>query len=231
MSTSYTHIEGLGPVKIFRRRGLKNIRISITSHGEIRLSIPWYVPKTAGLRYLRSKIDWIKEHKIQTDVSWDDGQSLFADYTLSLHTHNRKNTAAKLEGTVFSIYISSTLSPKDTDKAIKTRVDRFLKTEAEKILVPFTLKMAVEHGFRPKSIRVKNLKSRWGSCNQDKIITLNASLLKLPDKLAEYVIFHELVHTRHLNHSKAFWQEVEALLPDFKERRKALRKFNSAGIF
>ena len=231
MSTSYIDIEELGRIKLFRRRGLKNIRISIDSLGEIRLSIPWYVSKSAGLKYLRTKKDWIKKHRGKINTKWTDGQLLFGDYTLSIQVLQRKNVTSTLDDTVFKVFVPHTHGPEEKHHAISRRVNKFLKDEAEKSLIPLAVKMAERSSFQPKEIRVKNMKSRWGSCNQAQIITLNASLLRLPENLAEYVIFHELVHTRHLNHSSLFWQDVEALLPDYKQRRKALKAFNSAGIF
>lgn len=230
MSTSYIEIEELGRIKLFRRRGLKNIRISIDSLGEIRLSIPWYVSKSAGLKYLRTKKDWIKKHQGKINTKWADGQLLFRDYTLSIQVLERKNATSTLDDTVLRVFVPHSHGSEDKHNAISRQVNKFLKDEAEKSLVPLAVKMAEQSGFKPKNIRIKNMKSRWGSCNHARIITLNASLLRLPESLAEYVIFHELVHTRHLNHSRLFWRDVEALLPDYKQRRKALKTFNSAGI-
>jgi predicted metal-dependent hydrolase len=55
--------------------------------------------------------------------------------------------------------------------------------------------------------------------------------MQLPQELYEYVIIHELAHTKYLNHSKDFWTQVEQILPDYESRRKALKRFNRVGIF
>ncbi len=231
MSTTYIEIENLGRVKLFRRRGLKNIRISINSLGEVRLSIPWYVPKKAGIKYLLTKKKWIEKHLDKINTDWSNGQILFDNYSLSIYSHERKRPRSVLENKILKVYVPHKHGPEAKRLVISKYVNKLAKEEAEKILVPLTLAMAESAGFKPRKIRVKNLKSRWGSCNQDKVITLNVSLLKLPEDLAEYVIFHELVHTKHLNHSRQFWQEVEALLPDYKQRRKNLKTFSVAGLF
>lgn len=231
MSTSYINTEDLGRIKLFRRKGLKNIRISINSVGEVRLSVPWYVPKTAGLRYLKTKKDWIKRHQQKVNTNWSDGQLLIKGYMLRVHSYQRKIITSSLDGKTLNVYIPDSQQGEKKQRSITRYVNKFLKNEAKKTLIPLAAKMALRSGFQPKGIRIKYLKSRWGSCNKDKVITLNLALLKLPDKLIEYVIFHELAHTRHLNHSKLFWQEVEAILPGYKQLRNDLKIYNQAGIF
>ncbi len=231
MSTTYIEIKNLGRVKLFRRRGLKNIRVSINSTGEVRLSIPWYVPKKAGIKYLLTKKSWIEKHRGDIDTEWTDGQTLFKNYTLSIQRHERKRASSQIEEEILKVYIPSSHDTEARKRTISKYVSKLAKEEAEEVLIPLALTMAANSGFKPKNIRIRNLKSRWGSCNQDKVITLNTSLLKLPEDLVEYVIFHELAHTKHLNHSKQFWQEVEALLPDYKQRRKNLKTFSLAGLF
>jgi predicted metal-dependent hydrolase len=231
VSTTYIEIENLGRVKLFRRRGLKNIRVSINSMGEVRLSIPWYVPKKAGIKYLLTKKSWIEKHRGKIDTDWTDGQTLFKNYTLSIQRHERVRASSTVEDEILKIYIPHNHDPEARRRTIGKYVSKLAKEEAEKVLIPLALTMAGNSGFKPKKIRVRNLKSRWGSCNQDKVITLNTSLLKLSEDLVEYVIFHELVHTKHMNHSRRFWQEVEALLPDYKQRRKNLKTFSLSGLF
>lgn len=72
----------------------------------------------------------------------------------------------------------------------------------------------------PKEIRFKAMKGSWGRCNSTGVITLSHKLLECDPEFIRYVCIHELVHLRHMNHSKAFWQDVSTFLPDYKERRK-----------
>ena len=69
----------------------------------------------------------------------------------------------------------------------------------------------------------KTLKSRWGSCSVDNIICLNNMLYYLPRHLVEYVILHELVHTKIKNHSQDFWKNLEEICKNAKLYRKELR--------
>lgn len=231
MSTSYIDVKDLGRVKLFRRRGLKNIRISISSAGEIRLSIPWYVPKAAGIRYLKAKRAWINQHRKTTDNEWVSGQNLVNGYKLLISRHRKKRTVSVLDQKILRIYVDESQKKDRIQSLVGVHVKKFLKEEAERTLIPLAMKLSEQSGLKPNGIRIKSLKSRWGSCNQNNVITLNASLLKLSDELVEYVIFHELAHTKHLNHSKGFWNEVESMLPDYKHRRKTLKTINNLGIF
>jgi predicted metal-dependent hydrolase len=80
------------------------------------------------------------------------------------------------------------------------------------------------HSFRVNTVRVKKLKTQWGSCSVRRNLNFNYKILFLPEHLQDYLIVHELCHLHELNHSKKFWAHVEAILPDHKERRKELRK-------
>ena len=72
-------------------------------------------------------------------------------------------------------------------------------------------------------VAVKDMRSRWGSCSAKGRISLHWGLVVLPPELADYVVVHELVHLRELNHGPAFWRGVERIVPDYRERRKRLR--------
>lgn len=74
-------------------------------------------------------------------------------------------------------------------------------------------------------ISMRNQKTRWGSCSSDGNLNFNCRLLFVPVELVDYVVVHELAHRRHMNHSPAFWQEVERYLPDYRERREKLKQY------
>ena len=78
--------------------------------------------------------------------------------------------------------------------------------------------------FAHGQVRIKNTRRMWGSCSSKKNLNFNWRLVQLPTELADYVIVHELCHTVHLNHSRAFWELVGQILPDWDVRRAQLRK-------
>jgi hypothetical protein len=76
--------------------------------------------------------------------------------------------------------------------------------------------LAEQYQFNFKTVYVKKHKARWGSCTEDNKINLNAQLVTLPQKLCDYVIVHELVHTKIKNHQREFWEELERHIPNAK---------------
>ena len=68
-------------------------------------------------------------------------------------------------------------------------------------------------------------KTRWGSCSGRNNINLNINLVTLPEQLQDYVLLHELVHTKHKNHGKVFWAEMDRLIGDARQLRKEMRKY------
>lgn len=75
-------------------------------------------------------------------------------------------------------------------------------------------------------VTVKNQKTRWGSCSAKGNVNFNYQLAFLPDELLDYVVIHELAHRSHMNHSRAFWAEVEKYCPDYLERREQLKEYS-----
>jgi predicted metal-dependent hydrolase len=98
---------------------------------------------------------------------------------------------------------------------LRPHVETWLRRLATKELPRRVQELALLHGFRPSRVSIRNQRSRWGSCSARQVISLNWRLIQTPDSVRDYVILHELVHTRHLNHSKAFWTEVARLCPDY----------------
>lgn len=79
-------------------------------------------------------------------------------------------------------------------------------------------------GVAPKKISIKRVKTLWGSCSAKGSLTFSTRLALVPPRLLEYVVVHELVHMKHMDHSERFWAEVERNMPDYRERRDELKK-------
>ena len=84
---------------------------------------------------------------------------------------------------------------------------------------------AERYGFSYHRLGIRNQKTRWGSCSHDNNINLNINLVNLPEQLMDYVIIHELVHTRHKHHGPAFWQELSGYVGDARELCRQLRNY------
>jgi hypothetical protein len=97
------------------------------------------------------------------------------------------------------------------------------KVKAKKKLTTRLNQLAVQYGFTYNKVIIRNQKTRWGSCSHKNNISLNMKLVLLPDELVDYVILHELVHTRIHDHSKRFWGEVDMYVENGKTLAKALK--------
>lgn len=83
--------------------------------------------------------------------------------------------------------------------------------------------LAATYGFLYKRISIRRQRTRWGSCSRDNCISLNLRLASLPQKLCDYVMLHELVHTRIRNHGPKFWEMLHGLVPEGNELASQLR--------
>ena len=97
-----------------------------------------------------------------------------------------------------------------------------LRRRAAAELPPELLALAVTHGVTVWRVSVRNQRSRWGACSARGSITLNWRLILVPGFVREYVMVHELMHRRELNHSKRFWRHVAAASPRHEEARRWL---------
>lgn len=84
--------------------------------------------------------------------------------------------------------------------------------------------LAAEHGFRYNRVTVRAQRTRWGSCSEQNNLSLNVKLARLPDELIDYVLLHELVHTRVKNHGRPFWDELEKYVPQARRKAAQVRK-------
>ena len=103
-------------------------------------------------------------------------------------------------------------------------MERALRRRAVNELPPALLALAGAHDVTVTRISVRNQRSRWGACSARGSITLNWRLILVPDFVREYVMIHELMHRRELNHSRRFWRHVAAACPRHEEARRWLRR-------
>ncbi len=104
--------------------------------------------------------------------------------------------------------------------------ERLDRRAARAFLAERLAALAEERGFSPGRLSVRNQGTLWGSASPSGRIQLNAYLAVLPQELADYVILHELVHTRVRGHGRAFWAELGRHCPDARRRRERLREYS-----
>ena len=123
--------------------------------------------------------------------------------------------------------------PRDTDfskeevqKLVRNAIIRALKKAAASYLPPLLRFWSERYGLPYKKVRITGARTRWGSCTATRTISLSCYLMLVPSKLMDYVILHELAHTREMNHGEAFWTLLDSMTEGQSLRLRAeLRKF------
>ena len=108
------------------------------------------------------------------------------------------------------------LRPVEDEKASRQKARRELPERL--------LELAARHGLAVSRVSVRNQRSRWGSCGRDGHICLNWRLVLMPESVRDYVLVHELMHLRRMDHSPAYWRLVAEACPDYRSARDWLRR-------
>jgi predicted metal-dependent hydrolase len=215
------------PVNIYKRKANRSLRLSVTASGEVRVTIPAWAPYSAGLKFARSRYDWILSQK-RLNPSLAEGQLIGKAHHLSfiVNTSAAKPTSRVTLGSI-SVNYPEGLATTDpaVQKAAQDGSIRALRAQAEQLLPQRLAGLAKTHDFTYSGVSIKRLKSRWGSCDQNKKIILNLFLMQLPWEYIDYVLLHELMHTRVMRHGPDFWRAMTALQPDTASLRKNLHRY------
>lgn len=228
MATKRVQIDGVGEVALYKRRGLKAMKLSIRANGEVRVSLPSYVPYQAAVQFVQAKRGWLEAHRPPADAVLENAQAIGKQHTLRFTTSFHSDAIkSRLSGSEIQVTHPSGLQSDDpaVQKTAAAAAVRALRAEAEAILPSRVARLAAANGFVYKSVVIKKLTGRWGSCDQNHNIVLNLYLMQLPWELIDYVILHELVHTRHLDHGSGFWNTFETHEPSAKALRKRMRDY------
>lgn len=114
----------------------------------------------------------------------------------------------------------------DKKPKIDEKVIENLRMEAKNYIPARVKHLSEKHDLRYNRVFIKNLKSRWGSCSAKNNINLNLHLMSLPTQLIDYVILHELTHTKEKNHGKNFWNLLSSLIINARELNKELKNYS-----
>jgi predicted metal-dependent hydrolase len=231
MPIKQVNVPSIGIIQITKRKTNRSIRLSISSDGQVKVSIPTWVPYQAGVHFAQTKKDWIIQHQTEAQPRLlESGQPLGKAHHLYLEaSQNAESVSTRLKETqALVIYPERyNLSDPVVQKSARQVAIRALRNEAEALLPQRLEMLATAGNFTYKSVQVKQLKRRWGSCSQRGDIVLNLFLMQLPWTLIDYVLWHELTHTKHLHHGAGFWDELTSHLPDAKQLRKQIKAYNT----
>lgn len=214
-------------VVIYKHRSSRSLRLSVTATGQIRVTIPKWMAYRAGLAFARSRQAWITAHGQPVSLL-QDGQTIGkAHHLLFVSDQNLIKATSRVTMSEVIIRYPATMTPVDpaVQKVATAASNRAIRKQAETLLPQRLQTLATQHDLHYKSVAVRQLKSRWGSCDQSGHIILNIYLLQLPWELIDYVLLHELTHTRILKHGPDFWGALETYLPSVKICRKEIKRY------
>lgn len=107
---------------------------------------------------------------------------------------------------------------------LRAAIEKRLRSIAHRELPTRVIEWAAVYQLNVTKITIRNQKSRWGSCSRHGTISLNWRLIQTPESVLDYIVLHELMHLREMNHSKRFWREVENVCPDYKAAERWLKQ-------
>lgn len=185
--------KGIGEVSYVRNNRAKNLSIRISQQGNIRVTIPRFVSQKGAERFFLSKQQWVLKRLKGLSIR-DCGKSMPEDGG-TIQIRGQEHPVRMLKG----------------DENVEDAIWRVLRGVALDYLPDRVMKLSEEHGFKITGLKIRKMRTRWGSCTTGGSINLNCWLMMIPEYLSDYVILHELVHTRVPNHGERFWQELDGV--------------------
>ena len=212
-------------IDIMRTQRRKSISITIADN-RVKIAVPYHLPQDQIDKLLKKKSKWIKEKlfvqsQIQPArkkdyVSGEDFLYLGRHYRLKVLLG--KKYLVELKNGYLTVYV------KDKSKTAKTKrlIKQWYLKQASIYLIKKTEQLASTLSLTFNFTKVREYKSRWGSCSTSGNIFYNWRLVMAPPKIIEYVVFHELMHLKEHNHSPKFWKMLRSAYPDLDTAKQWL---------
>ena len=223
-------IDGL-TVEIQKKK-VKNINLAVLPpDGRVRISAPRRVSEEYIVNFVRSKMDWIQKQRdkilkkaIIVNREYVTGEKIYLfgeEYTLQTLPATGK-ARVTINGNTAYLETKNGSTAADREKTVNEWYRRLLKEQIRKYL-PKWEKIT---GLHPTEWQIKNMKTRWGTCNTvSGKIWLNLQLAKKPFVCLEYVILHELTHLRIRNHGKDFIEAMNRYMPEWQAIKEKMNEF------
>ena len=218
-----------GEIIVRAHHNATRIALGIAPDGRLKVSTPKYTPLISVKVLIKTSRPQIRRllAKHRSDKVYNKSQPIGKSHSLVIQQDAGK-TSIGTAGTKIMVNLMSGTDIEEVDlqQDIRHTITKALRKEAKSYL-PRRLKyMAEEYGFEYQSVKLTHSSSRWGSCSTKGTISLNIALMQLPFELIDYVLAHELCHTRQMNHSQAFWSEVAVIDPKYKLHRQQIKKYS-----
>lgn len=233
MTEETLHIDGIN-ITLFKSNRAKSLNITIKPFTGVRVSVPKSVSFKKAKSIVEQRMDWIKKHlprmqkaeDLFTVFDWDT-KFKTREHELTLVQSKKDTLRAIVRNCTIKVDIPKQMdiSENQVQEEIRKGIERAWRREAKAWLPGRVEELAKKHGFKYKQVAIKNAKTRWGSCSSDNNINLSLHLMRLPDHLIDYVILHELVHTKIKNHSPHFWQLLDQVTGKARKLDREVKEY------
>jgi predicted metal-dependent hydrolase len=232
MSPVTIHLDGCEVVYTLKRSRRRSLGFSI-GHDGLVVAAPLRLGQREIDRGLREKSGWIlrkldewsRRPKPQELVLESGAELPWLGGIITLDLKEKGiRTMVKPTGEALCVSYDPQLSGPLRERTLKSAITRHYKREGYAFMAPKVEAFAQRLGKTVTRVQIRDQKRRWGSCATDGTIRLNWRLMGFPERLVDYVCAHEAAHLVEANHSAAYWQVVESLLPDWKTSRQRMRE-------
>jgi predicted metal-dependent hydrolase len=215
------------PLVLVRNPRARRYVLRLSPTGTARVTVPRGGSEIEARQFVERSKDWL-EQALQRQAlrpsqpqRWSVGiPILFRGETVTIES------AAGESGNVIR-FGPETLRIADQVVDLRPAIEKHLWQLAARELPPRVMAYAARHEVAVARVSVRNQKSRWGSCSRRGTISLNWRLIQTPPHVQDYIILHELMHRRQMNHSARFWREVASVCPDFRMAEHWLKQSGS----
>ena len=202
------------------------MKLRVLEDGSVVVTAHPFTSKRQIEKFIKDHNEWIEEKLVKINSK---RQNLTAkkttllfrgkeyDFRLSVQKNKRPSVSVKNN--------TLTVTVKNEDHSeTRATLEKWYKKEAKKHFTERVPLLADLVDKPVKNVTIRSQRSRWGSCSSRNTISLNWKLIQASDWISDYVIYHELAHLTHMNHSKAFWKLLENYFPKYKDAEKWLKK-------
>lgn len=213
----------------------KNISIRIAPDGVVRVTSPSFVTDSYIHEVVYKRADWIlssienikEAARGVLNRRYSRGDRvvyLGKEYNLKVIEEVEAENRIRFDGEDFEVHVDPEGEEEERERSIREGLTQWYRHEAFRKLKERTRFYSEILKLYPNNIKVKEQKSLWGSCSSKDNINFNWKLIMAPQAVLDYIVVHELCHLRHRDHSKSYWNLVEGIIPDHKEKRKWLKE-------
>ena len=216
----------------------RTMALQVTKAGEVFVRLPRRLPFRAGHELAQKNKDWIfaqvekirRASERKNAFHWREGTSvlLYGNNRLLHIKPDNKKKAFCVQDTKEGLVVSGPVASYEEEaleSSVKEAVKLWYRREARGYLEAKASSWSAVMNVGYGKIAIRDQATRWGSCSARGNLNFNWRLVLLPEELADYVVVHELAHRIQMNHSRAFWEIVEKELPDYRLRRRELKRY------